>query len=125
METIFYLNAIYEQNEKIDNTQFLPPPPQPEEVQTQINVANTDNIQKYILFNKILNLKYQLENSNVQKLDAQSYNDAVYFLNILISFFDTFSLDDLTSKIDMVLNVISQSIIEDEPNAKQTNTANA
>jgi hypothetical protein len=107
MQTLLYLNYINEAKQIKEPEP--PPPPTPEQVQAQITAANIENIQKYILFNKILNLKYQLENSPIRKLDHKSYSEALYFLNIIISFFDSFSLNDLNVTIDMVLNQIITS----------------
>ncbi len=106
MQTLLYLDYITEIQQK---QQLEPPPPTPEQIQAQITAANIENLQKYVLFNKVLNLKYQLENSTIRKLDYKSYSEAVYFLNIIISFFDSFSLNDLNITIDNVLNQIIAS----------------
>lgn len=107
MNTLIYLDSIMEavQAQQAQG----PPPPSPQQIQAQITAANTENIQSYILFNKILSLKYQLENSELVKTDYKTYSDAMYFLNTIISFFSSFSLNDLNVSINYVLDNIIKS----------------
>jgi len=108
METLYNWSLIYE---VVQPQQYQePPPPDPEQVKAQINQSNNENIQKCILFNKIVDLKYQLENRNLDKVDVLKYNDSLYFLNILIQFFNTFEFNDLVVKIDVVLDMIAKNL---------------
>ena len=71
MNTLLYIDYIIEAQQ----IQQEPPPPDPAQVLAQISAANVENIQKYILFNKVLVLKYQLENSGIQKTDYKTFSD--------------------------------------------------
>ena len=114
MQTLYNFSLIYEapsqQNPAIDPNTIPPPPPSPEEVKAQINQSNNENIQKYILFNKVVDLKYQLENRNLDKVNVLEYNDCLYFLNILIQFFNSFEFNDLVVKINVVLDEIAKNL---------------
>jgi hypothetical protein len=117
MQTLLYLDYIIEakQQAAVPDQQLPPPPPSPEQIQAQITTANVENIQKYILFNKILSLKYQLENSEIRKTDYDIYSEAIYFLNIIINFFDGFNLNDLTITINYVLDNIIKATNLSQP----------
>lgn len=122
MQTLYNFSIIYEAVQAQNPNQVDPnviQPPSPEEVKAQINQSNNENIQKYILFNKIVDLKYQLENRNLDKIDVLKYNDCLYFLNILIQFFNSFEYNDLVIKINVVLDEIAKNLKgEKEINAK-------
>jgi len=115
MQTLLYLDYIIEAKQNAVQpseppTPTPPPPPSPEQIQAQITAANVENIQKYVLFNKILSLKYQLENSDAQKTDYETYSESLYFLNVVINFFDSFSLNDLIVTINYILDNIIKSL---------------
>jgi hypothetical protein len=111
MQTLYNFSLIYEANQQSQiDPNALPPPPSPEEVKAQINQSNNENIQKYILFNKVVDLKYQLENRNLDKVDVLKYNDCLYFLNILIQFFNSFEFNDLVVKINVLLDEIAKNL---------------
>lgn len=128
MQTLLYLDYIIEAKQNTVQPPEPPPPPSPDQIQAQITAANIENIQKYVLFNKVLSLKYQLENSDVQKTDYATYSESLYFLNVVINFFDSFSLNDLIVTINYVLDNIIKSLnlngssnmdLVNEPNPKQ------
>jgi hypothetical protein len=80
--------------------------------QQQTNLEIIKNVEKYIIYSKLLNLKYSLENSNILNKDPKEFNELIYHLTILLSFFDTFDYDQivqisnfLISRIDSLLNV--------------------
>jgi len=110
MQTLLYLDYIIEAKQNIPPPQSEPSPPSPEQIQAQIVAANVENIQKYVLFNKVISLKYQLENSDAKKIDYATYSEALYFLNVVINFFDSFSLNDLVITINYVLDNIIKSL---------------
>jgi len=118
MQTLIYLDYIIEaqQAQQVEAAQAPPPPPSPEQIQAQITAANVENIQKFILFNKVITLKFQLENSEIKKLDHKSYSEAIYFLNTIMNFFDSFSLNDLNTSINYVLDNIIQTTELSQPN---------
>lgn len=113
MQTLLYLDYIIEAKQQAVQE---PQPPSPDQVQAQITAANIENIQKYVLFNKVLSLKYQLESSDIQKTDYKTYSESLYFLNVLISFFDSFSLNDLNTSINYVLDTIIKTTTLGQPN---------
>lgn len=115
MQTLLYLDYIIEAKQTTVQQPEVPPPPSPDQIQAQITAANVENIQKYVLFNKVLSLKYQLENSDVQKTDYATYSEALYFLNVVINFFDSFSLNDLIITINYVLDNIIKSLNLNDP----------
>ncbi len=112
MQTLLYLDYIIEAKQP----QQEPAPPTPEQVQAQITAANIENVQKYVLFNKVLSLKYQLENSELQKSDYKLFSESMYFLNVVINFFDSFSLNDLTVSINYILDNIIKTTNLGQPN---------
>jgi hypothetical protein len=114
MQTLLYLDYIIEAKQQAVPQE--PPPPSPEQIQAQITAANIENIQKYVLFNKVLSLKYQLESSDIQKIDYKNYSESLYFLNVIISFFDSFSLNDLNTSINYILDTIIKTTNLGHPN---------
>jgi hypothetical protein len=112
MNTLLYLDYIIEAQQ----IQQEPPPPNPAQVLAQISAANVENIQKYILFNKVLVLKYQLENSEIQKTDYKTFSDSMYFLNVVINFFTSFTINDLMLSVNYILDNIIKSTNLQEPN---------
>ena len=116
MQTWLYLDYIIEAKQQTQQQE--PAPPSPEQVQAQITAANIENVQKYVLFNKVLSLKYQLENSELQKSDYKLFSESMYFLNVVINFFDSFSLNDLTISINYILDNIIKTTNLGQPNAE-------
>lgn len=116
MQTLLYLDYIIEAKQQTQQQE--PAPPSPEQVQAQITAANIENVQKYVLFNKVLSLKYQLENSELQKSDYKLFSESMYFLNVVINFFDSFSLNDLTISINYILDNIIKTTNLGQPNAE-------
>jgi hypothetical protein len=111
MQTLYNFALILEaQQAPVQDPNAPPPPPDPTEVMAQINQSNNENIQKYVLFSKIVDLKYQLENRDLHKIDPLSYNESLYFLNILIKFFDSFQFDDLVLKVNVILDEIAKNL---------------
>lgn len=145
MDTLYSFSLIYEAEESTKKPEPIPvkvvaqppppapevdpnqppPAPAPEEVRAQINVSNNENIQKYVLFNKVVNLKYQLENRDLHKFNTKAYNDAIYFLNVLISFFNTFEFEDLVVKINVILDEIQTNLlVSSDGEKKETDVKN-
>jgi hypothetical protein len=121
MQTLLYLNCILEAKEVPPppvQEPVPPPPPSPEQVQAQLIAANLENIQKYILFNKLITLKYQLENSDLTQFDPKLFSESLYYLDILITFFDTFTLIDLTNSLNYLLDRLVISVTPTQKNPK-------
>lgn len=82
----------------------------------QVNNESIDNVERYIIYSKLLNLKYSLENSSIPNKDPKELNDVIYHMTILLTFFDSFTKDQiveiatfLTSRINSLLNVQEQN----------------
>lgn len=91
-----------------EGTQVQEPPPPleqglgPDEQQE----IEFDALKKYILFTKIRELKDKIEGAQVVITD--DYKRVLYFLNIVLTFYDVFDYLQLTNIIDQVITLQSQ-----------------
>ena len=84
------------------------PPPTPQEMEVEAGIASLENIQKYILFLKLLEFKRQLEFHTFDtQINFKDYQECIGYLQILITFFETFTLDQLVSSITVITDKIN------------------
>ncbi|MBC8427580.1 MAG: hypothetical protein H8D97_01675 [Proteobacteria bacterium] len=60
-----------------------------------------DALKKYIIFTKIRELKDKIE--NIEIVVSEEYKKILYFLNIIMNFFDLFEYDQLVGIVDEVV----------------------
>ncbi len=90
------------------------PPPQeqglsPDEEQE----LEFDALKKYIIYNKIREIKDKIEETNL--VVTEDYKRVLYFINIILNFFDIFEYDQLVGMVDNVVSRIEKM----ESNAKK------
>lgn len=61
---------------------------------------------KYIIFGKLKELKDSLENASI--VYSKDYKDVVYFINILITFYDIFEYEQLINIINVLIDKIEK-----------------
>jgi hypothetical protein len=116
MHTLHYLNEAFGQQDQEAQPQQppgggMPPgqeqPPGEEAPQEQgISPEETqeiefDSLKKYIIYTKIREMKDKLEDSDI--VANEKYKDVLYFLNIILNFFDIFEYDQLVGMVDNVV----------------------
>ncbi|MEO5348926.1 MAG: hypothetical protein H7836_04705 [Magnetococcus sp. YQC-3] len=65
-----------------------------------------DSLKKYIIYNKVRELKEQLENSKI--VISDDYRKVLYFINIVLNFFDIFEYDQLVGMVDSIVTKIEK-----------------
>ena len=65
-----------------------------------------DALKKYIIFTKIRELKDKIEDSDISVSD--DYKKILYFLNIIVNFFDLFEYDQLVGIVDEVVSKVEK-----------------
>jgi hypothetical protein len=71
-----------------------------------------DALKKYIIYNKIRELKDKIEDTDL--VVTEDYKRVLYFINIILNFFDIFEYDQLVGMVDNVVSRIEKM----ESNAK-------
>lgn len=83
--------------------------------QDQIKVQLSQNVEKYILFQKLSNLKYSLEHLPHTVNRGPEFNDLLYHLTILLTFFDTFEYDQIVQISDFIISAFDEIITAQSP----------
>jgi len=65
-----------------------------------------DALKKYIIYNKIRELKDKIEESSL--VVSEDYKRVLYFVNIILNFFDIFEYDQLVGMVDNVVSRIEK-----------------
>jgi hypothetical protein len=65
-----------------------------------------DALKKYIVYNKVRELKDRIEDSNI--VVTEDYRRVLYFINIILNFFDIFEYDQLVGMVDNVVSRIEK-----------------
>lgn len=72
-----------------------------------------DALKKYIIYNKVRELKDKIEETDL--VVTEDYKRVLYFINIILNFFDIFEYDQLVGMVDNVVSRIEKM----ESNAKK------
>jgi hypothetical protein len=108
MHTLNYLAEAFDPNQpdqQVDQQDPAAPQEQglsPDEEQE----LEFDALKKYIVYNKVRELKDRIEDSNI--VVTEDYRRVLYFINIILNFFDIFEYDQLVGMVDNVVSRIEK-----------------
>jgi hypothetical protein len=120
MHTLHYLNEAFGQQEEQPMPGGGPPGMPGEEAPEEQGVSpeetqeiEFDSLKKYIIYSKIRELKDKLEDSEI--VSNENYKDVLYFLNIILNFFEIFEYDQLVGMVDNVVARIEKMEASTKP----------
>jgi hypothetical protein len=82
--------------------------------QQQTNLEIIKNVEKYIIYNKLLNLKHILDNTTYNSKNRKESNDIIYYLTILLSFYDTFDYNQIVQISNYLISRINSLLQPEE-----------
>lgn len=81
----------------------------PKQAEVQAGLASIQSVQKYVLFLKLLEFKRQLEAHNFDEhVDFKLYQECVSYVGMLITFFETFTMEQLTISINVIVDQLNK-----------------